>query len=107
CNRSGRLQAGKVSRSGQFLSPSYQDCPCVTADFSLLLPARYAGRPAVLCAMFTMIDVVGGAGTVPEYTRGAFGDPCLRAREHIAWLLRVNRIFGPDEGFARASVFAT
>ena len=57
--------------------------------------------------MFTMIDVVGGAGTVPEYTRGAFGDPCLRAREHIAWLLRVNRIFGPDEGFARASVFAT
>jgi hypothetical protein len=52
-----------------------------------------------------MIGPVGGATAVPERTREA-ADPCLRVRERIAWLLRVNRIFGPDDDFVRASVFA-
>ncbi len=54
-----------------------------------------------------MIVAVVGAAAFSEQVREAAADPCLRVREHIAWLLRVNRIFGPDEGFARASVFAT
>lgn len=52
-----------------------------------------------------MIGSVGGATARPERTRAAAG-PCRRVRERIAWLLRVNRIFGPDDDFVRASVFA-
>ncbi len=54
-----------------------------------------------------MIGSVGGAATAPGQVREAVVDPCLRVRERTAWLLRVNRIFGPDESLARASVFAT
>ena len=52
-----------------------------------------------------MIGSVGGATAGPERRREAAG-PCLRVRERIAWLLRVNRIFGPDDAYVRASVFA-
>lgn len=49
---------------------------------------------------------MGGAAAISEHV-GEAADPCLRVRERIGWLLRVNRIFGPDGDFARASVFAT
>src|SRR5579862_4217501 len=60
-----------------------------------------------------MIDImrpVGNSAAAGGPSREPVGPPgmpgCPRVRERIAWMLRVNRFFGPDERWSRASAFA-